>query len=366
MAKHTLFLVHGMGIHEGTQWSSEIWNKLVECSERYPHFKNRKKLDEYAEPVPVEYDRFIQTALARWDAQANSFGAFAMANGLPGADSLDWLTGVAGEDAGFLMSHVADVVIYRLFRLEAERIKTNVQLTIFEEIQRKRAQDAGARFSLMAHSLGTSIAHDALAEMGVAPRIGDDINTFNTQNFRFDSIHMLANVSRLLQTKPKAYESVVRPGSNRTKNRYCGRMYCHRHELDPITIPKSFDPVSWGSDFHLTNLRHYRGWNVHGWLHYLDNPRVHIPLLKSISKSSAVTPKQHRNAVSDYRRFGDDLENLAIAQNKISELHALAQGIDEDKGLEDNYAALCKLWAHAKELKDLAGDSWSKLEGSLP
>lgn len=366
MAKHTLFLVHGMGVHQGTQWSDEIWKKLVECSERYPHFKERKKLDEYAEPAPVEYDGLVQKTLARWDKNATSFGDFALANGLPGADSLDWLTGVAADDAGFLMSHVADVVICRLFRLESEEIKTNIQLRIFKEIQRKRAQDARARFSLMAHSLGTSIAHDALAEMGVVERIGDDINTFNTQNFRFASIHMIANVSRLLQTKPKAYESVVRPGSNRTKNRYCGRMYCHRHELDPITMPKPFDPVAWGNDFELTNLRHYRGWNVHGWLHYLDNPKVHIPLLKSISKSSAITPRQYREAVNDYPRFGGDLENLAVAQAKISELHGMAQEIDEDKGLEENYLALCKLWTAVEELKDLAGDSWSKLEGSLP
>ena len=324
-----------------------------------------QRLEEYAEPVPVGYDDFIRAALARWDAEATSFGEFAQTNKLRHADSLDWLAGVSGEDAGFLLSHVADVVIYRFFRLESGQIRANVQLKIFEEIQRKRALDADARFSLMAHSMGTSVTHDALAQLGAAPQIGDDVNTFGTENFRFQSIHMLANVSRLLQTDPKAYESVVRPGPNIRKNRYCGRMFCHRHELDPITKPKPFDPVSWGNDFRMTNLSHYRGWNVHGWLHYLDNPRVHIPLLKSIAKSSAVTPKQKREAVNDYPRFGDDLENLAVAQGKIAELHALAQSIDEDKGLKENFDALRKMWDVLKDLKDLAGDTWAKLEGGV-
>lgn len=365
MAKHTLFLVHGMGRFEGTQWSDEVWNKLVECSERYPHFRTKKKLEEYAEHVPVGYDGLIRAALASWDAQATTFGEFAQANELCHEDTLDWLTGVSGDGDGFLLSHVADVIIYRFFRHESAQIRANVQLKIFEEIQRKRAHDADARFSLMAHSLGTSVAHDALAELGTAPRIGDDINTFGTENFRFKSIHMLANVSRLLQTEPKAYESVVRPGPNSTQNRYCGRMYCHRHELDPFTKPRPFEPVSWGDDFRMTNLRHYRAWDVHGWLHYLDNPRVHIPLLKSIAKSSAVTPKQTREAVNDYARFGDDLDDLAVAQGKIAELHALAQGINEDKGLKENFDALCKMWDGVKELKDLAGDTWASLEGSV-
>jgi hypothetical protein len=365
MAKHTLFLVHGMGRFEGTQWSDEVWNKLVECSERYPHFQTTKTLEEYAEHVPVGYDGLIRAALARWDTQATTFGEFAQTNELCHGDSLDWLTGVSGNDAGFLLSHVADVIICRFFRHESAQIRANVQLKIFEEVQRKRAQDADARFSLMAHSLGTSVAHDALAELGTAPRIGDDVNTFGTENFRFKSIHMLANVSRLLQTEPKAYKSVVRPGPNSTQNRYCGRMYCHRHELDSFTKPMPFDPVSWGGDFRMTNLRHYRGWNVHGWLHYLDHPRVHIPLLKSITKSGAVTPKQTREAENNYPRFGGDLKNLAIAQGKIAELHALAQGINEDKGLKENFDALCKMWDGVKELKDLAGDTWASLEGSV-
>ncbi len=366
MAKHTLFLVHGMGRHDGTQWADEIWQKLVDCSKLYPHFETQKELEEYAEPAPITYDGFIRQALARWDSQATSFQAFAQGNDLQHAGALDWLAGIADDDAGFVASHILDVIIYRFFRLEAGQIRTHVQNEIARVVNGKRAQHAGARFSLMAHSLGTSVAHDALAKLGAMPQIGSNVNTLSTAHLRFNSIHMLANVSRVLQTNPKAYDSVVRPGPRASKNRYCGRMFCHRHELDPFLFPKPFEPESWGPDYRARHLRHYRGWNIHSWLHYLDNPRVHIPLLKSISKPSAITTSIEREAVDAYPRFGGDLENVAVAQAKIAELHALAQEIDEDKGLEENIGTITKMYNLLLELKEIAGETWATLEGSLP
>lgn len=364
MTTHTLFLIHGMGNHDGTQWSDEIWKKLVECSNLYKHFQ-KKPLDAYAKPFPIAYDVFIRNALDRWDAQASSFRDFVQSNKVETGGSLDWLAGVSADDTGFNISHIADVLIYRILPLEYGQIRANVQLEIFKEIHRKRALDANAEFSVMAHSLGTSVAHDALAELGTSAKIGDDINTFGSENFRFHSIHMIANVSRLLQRSPKAYASVVRPGARRTNSRYCMHMHCYDHELDPFTKSKPFDPVTWGDRFELSKLNHYRGWNIHGWLHYLDNPRVHIPLLKSISKNSAISPKQEREAVNNYPRYGDDLDNLAAAQTKITEIHSLAQDIDHDQGIAVNIDSLNKMWIAINELKDLSGDSWAKLEESI-
>jgi len=365
MTKHTLFLLHGMGNHEDTQWADDVWNKLVECSSRYKHFKTKKALDEYAEPFPIEYDQFIRKALNRWDTQATSFGDFVESNDSSTQNSLHWLSGISAEDAGFKLSHLADVIVWRYFPLEYGQIRSNVQLEIFRQIRQKREQDANAKFSVMAHSLGTSVTHDSLAALGMATKIGDDVNTFSTDNFRFHSIHMLANVSRLLQTTPKAYESIVRPGSSRTKHRYCSRMYCHDHELDPFTKPRPFDPVTWGSGFNLTKLNHYRGWNIHGWLHYLDNPRVHIPLLKSIAKPSAISPALEIEAVNSYPRYGDDLENIDEAKSQISQLHALAQAIDQERDISENIDSLNDMWVAINTLKELAGDTWTTLEGSV-
>jgi hypothetical protein len=94
MAKHSLFLVHGMGLHEGAAWSDEVWEKLVECSKRYKFFET-EDLSDWARPVPIGYDHLIRSELQAWSAQAVSLGAFAKASGLDPADSR--FVGLAGR-----------------------------------------------------------------------------------------------------------------------------------------------------------------------------------------------------------------------------------------------------------------------------
>lgn len=364
MVKHSLFLVHGMGRHEGTEWSDEIWAKLVECSQRYAFFES-ESLDDLARPVPIEYDHLIRSALERWSESAGSFGAFAQTNELRHADALDWLEGIDAEDAGFQMSHVADVVVYRFFKLEQGRIQDFVKAALAREIANQRDLDGSAQFSLMAHSLGTSVAHDALAELGGAAELDGTVNALSAQNFHFASIHMLANVSRMLETEPGAYDSVVRPGHHDDPASYCLRMYSHRHELDPFTRPKCFAPRNWGTAYTARELEHYRGWNVHGWLHYLDHPLVHIPILKSITRSTAIGKRARRKAVEAYEQFGGDLANVDVARDKIEELKAQMQLLDSDAGLKENFARLKELWGGISDLKGLVDDTWKKLEGSV-
>ncbi len=363
MTKNTLFLVHGMGRYPDDQWAEEVWQKLVACSERYSHFKTRKKLEDYAEPFAIRYDQFFEQALSRWDREATAFADFARGAQPAIGSSLDWLTGIDTQDSNFLVSHLLDVVIYRFFPYEAGQIRAHVLKAIFDEIRRKRAQSADAGFSLMAYSLGTSVAHDALADLASVTTIDGVVNTFHPKNFRFESIHMVANVSRMLQTKPKAYQSNIRPGRKGTEVGFCTRMYSHRHEMDPIARFRSFDPAGWNTNYTGTIPDHYRGWNVHDWLHYLDHPSVHIPILRSIAKQSAINPNHEAAAADQYPQFGGDLENLNVARAKIAEIHALIQGFDRELGLSDNYQLLLKVWESLQELRDLAGDSWRSLEG---
>ncbi len=368
MVKHTLFLVHGMGEHAGTDWSKEVWDKLVECSKRYPHFQEHP-LDDYAEPCAVEYDSLIRGALARWDQQATDFGEFAKKSQqkIPGAGSLEWLSGVSADDAGFVCSHVADALVYRFFANEAGQIRANVQLAIFEQIHEKRSGENGAsaRFSVMAHSLGTAVAHDALAALGGSDRIENRTNTFSAKNFRFDSIHMLSNVSRLLQRDVDPYTSVVRPCADNAPGSYCDQMYCYRHTLDPFCRPRPYEPTHLGSGFHLEEVDHCRGWNLHGWLHYLDHPRVHIPVLRSISDPSYIGRKLRKKAKREYPKYGGELENVAEARTKLEELRTTVGRIERDNGLRENLTCLLDAFRTVKELKDMAGATWAKLEGSV-
>jgi hypothetical protein len=277
---------------------------------------------------------------------------------------LDWLDGVGANDAGFLWTHIADVVIYRYFLQRQGQIRDLVQSKIVTEVESGLAADSSAEFSLMAHSLGTAVAHDSLARLGSSENLGGHVNVLSARNFHFASIHMLANVSRLLQTDFKTYESVVRPGERDGATSYCLRMFCHRHELDPFVKPKPFEPAGWGGRFLLENLDHYRGWNVHGWLHYLDNPLVHIPILNSITRSTAIGRRTQGKAVDAYAQFGESLENVAAAKVQLRELRILAGDISKEQGLEQNFDVLRDMWRVIGKLKDLAGDTWNAIEGS--
>jgi hypothetical protein len=214
----------------------------------------------------------------------------------------------------------------------------------------------------MAHSLGTAVAHDALAELGGSNTLDGKANTLSAQNFKFASIHMLANVSRILQSSPKVYDSVVRPGTRRQANRYCMKMYSHQHSLDPFTIPRKFAPVTWGPRLEVNDLSHYRGWNIHGWKHYLDHPRVHVPILKELTRATAISSEQLRTAVDAYPQFGGELTNVDTAKGKITELGALAASLDLDKGLDHNFDTLKAMWKLIEELKKVAGETWDQIQ----
>ena len=352
MVKHTLFLVHGMGRNPAGTWHVPVWEKLIEVSKRYEFF-GQEKLADWAEPVAIDYDRHIETALKRWSDMAGEFSAFAGANELRFAADLDWLKGAADDDAGFLLSHAADVVIYRFFKLEQGRIQDSVKADIVARIEQMRQQDSSAAFTLVAHSLGTAVAHDALAELGAAETLDGRPNVFSAKNFSFRSIHMLANVSRLLQTEPKVYESVVRPGSG--GNSYCDRLYSPRHELDPFTLPMPYEPLGWAG-YTGEPLRHFRHLDIHGFEHYLDHPRVHIPILRSLTRSLAITRKQEFAAENAYPQFAADFAPVAAVQASFGELGQLAQRLDREAGLEENWATLMKMWGVLNDLKEQLHD----------
>jgi hypothetical protein len=99
-------------------------------------------------------------------------------------------------------------------------------------------------------------------------------------------------------------------------------------------------------------LQHFRQANVHGFLHYLDHPRVHIPLIQyaladavigdeadeKIAAYPDVVSKQCdaqivavRDKAKEFANVGGDLEEIAI---KVAEFYALAQKMAEEcKGL---------------------------------
>jgi hypothetical protein len=98
-------------------------------------------------------------------------------------------------------------------------------------------------------------------------------------------VHMVANVSRALQTFIKVGSSIVRPGELG-----CTSVFVeYRHKLDPITMIKPFDPTETGGwirpeifrlVYSLITPSSVTAANVHALNHYLTIPVVHLTLFR--------------------------------------------------------------------------------------
>lgn len=346
---NVLFVVHGMGNH-AAGWETEIASKLEEVAGRYEHFAaDPKALWQSVELVPVSYDDVLSQVLAQWKDAAGGVVAFAEANKLPQIGALDWLAPLAKQDPEFFWQSVSDVLIYRLFGTYRAAIRARVARQIVDKVMSlpDRSFD---RCTVLAHSLGTSVAHDTLHLLGRTSFAGY-ANPFSPPNCRFRAVFTLANVSRLLQDDVKPYESIVRGGPRNSTLSNCSRFYNFRHEWDPICIPKPFEPEGWPDQFNrFRTLSHFRDWDVHGFAHYLDNPRVHVPLLNTLCGEDVISADERDATLNDYEPLGgklkealelrDDLRRIGGALERLNENSDLATLIGVTREVRATFAGM--------------------------
>jgi hypothetical protein len=83
---------------------------------------------------------------------------------------------------------------------------------------------------------------------------------------------------------------------------YCKEFYNYRNKYDPFTHPRCFEPpweVRW---YHDKAVSHLRDRNPHAIEHYLLNPKVHIPMLRSIMcRYDAVSPIEETEAIQNFK-----------------------------------------------------------------
>lgn len=354
MARDVLFVVHGMGVHEDG-WEASVRAKLEEVAGRYGRFREQpSSLWERLELVPVGYDELFRKTLEQWEASGDVLG-FARSHALVGAPDLSWLEPLADEDKGFFWTHAADVLIYRFFRLQREANRVHVARQIVENVPQAPDRDFG-RCTVLAHSLGTAVVHDSLHILATEPLAGMPTG-FHPLNARLRGIVMLANVSRVLQDDVVAYKSFVRGGPRNGKSSLCSSFHSFHHELDPFCIPRRFDPFAqaegWSRLFNaVVALNHFRDWDVHGFGHYLDHPRVHVPLLNLACGENVVTPSEALQAVDAYQKFGGKLEAVPEIQGVLKEVGAQLKRLNENSDLgtlHDVYREVRRLLSEVRE-----------------
>jgi hypothetical protein len=296
-----LMLAHGMGVHDGADWSTGAIKAVLTAAEAYG-LESAFSLDLDENRVtlaPIGYDKYFQQWLDLWGKNTPELLSFVKANsiGVPG-NVISWLSGVDEVENNFFWTHVVDVVLYRYFDIVRRDVRVHVMRDVARTWRDALVADPSADVSLLAHSLGTSVLHDSLAALGSSPPEGADGFLAGTQ--RLGALFMLANVSRILETAPLVYDSVVCPPSVRGAKAYCGALFNVRHELDPFPAPRTFKPAWGGEDYVDIRTSAIREFNVHSLERYIEDPRVHIPLFRMLFGFSAIDEATASARIDEY------------------------------------------------------------------
>lgn len=326
-----LLLVHGMGRHKPT-WADDTTKQLVGFSTTYQYrwFEQNGTLDQHVSIVPVTYDAVFAKYMKKWGKTSEDLRTKAAEFGVSIPNVLGWLERADEEENNFFWSHVVDVVLYRFFSIVTAEVRLRVREAIAVELQKAKDDGGIDEASVLAHSLGTAVTHDSLALLGSHPiptRDGPN-EAFMAGNHKFANVFMCANVSRVLETDPKVYRSVVHPTTGGEGPAYVEAYYNFRHFVDPFTVVKEFAPVGWGDGYHGGDeCKRFLAFNIHGLDEYLADPRVHVPILRRLVGPWAVSEQEERDAKVAYdglpelpcvevvRRFRQDADRvIALAR----------------------------------------------------
>jgi hypothetical protein len=350
-----LFLVHGMGVH-GKDWASPVIAQLEGLPAKYGYdwFGQNGAVADHVRFVPITYDDVFKQYLDDWSSSATRLEAFAKAQGVAVPKLLNWLGTASAVENNFFWSHVVDVLLYRLFQIVTAEVRLRVRLAIAEALTPAMAGGMPVDASVLAHSLGTSVTHDSLSLLATQPikvKKGQS-RAFMRDNFSFANVFMLANVSRILETSEKVYDSALHPVSVRSDTAYTS-VYCDfRHALDPIPAFKCFQPEGWGDAFlHVAEHQRVLQFNTHSLEHYLEDPRVHVPILQQLTEPEAITAQEYKDAVAQYDATPEPPCAAALNEFRRSAKHLMAEhaGASEPQEI---VMAMVKALAAAKEAKD--------------
>jgi len=317
MAKRILFLLHGVGQRApagaanpaaaaAAGWSKGTVDLLVSLAKRYDPAADVSLTPgpDGVRIVPLSYCEIIIRELQLWDEAGSSDVAKAFDAKFPhlGPGRISQLSGVSKTDAPYFWNGPVDVLFYRLF-LDRD-IRTHVREQIAQALT-ANAVGSLPPCSFICHSLGTSVLHDTLAELLGAPDVFGGFANMDIQLYA-----SVANVSKVLQSVANPHGSQVRPigsqGDGRTPAMVRQFLNVH-HVADPVAHIGMFRPM-WDSatslyrDVETTELKYV---DVHGLVHYLEHPRVHIPILRAAC-GITIDQAAEAKALKDYARVKGD------------------------------------------------------------
>ena len=327
-SRHILFFVHGMGEHDNT-WHEKGLAQLKSSFLDY-EFLKALDFDDQFEAVPLVYNDIFKDTRDRANADFAGFKSAVLGQVMADQTTKDAvesqidkyadLIGAGGDS--FVWTHILDVILYRF----AHTIREGVDVRVARQLTDKLSTTSHVTWSVIAHSLGTSVAHNVINSLyntGFPNAEDGPIAPLDPLESRCTTLAMIANVSRVLQRSgAKVLETAVKPGSA-SSGRLCSFYLNCRHKLDPFTIPKPFEPDLWpdATTFSSWRYQHIRPMHihfeseqiprVHDLDHYVSNPRVHVPIFRTIMGKPLIPDAEFEAAKAQF-----DAENQSDVIDK--------------------------------------------------
>ena len=290
---NVLFLLHGVGRH-AKGWSRDPLAALQAAMKLYPEcFEAGKSLDQYLTLVEIKYDDIFDTVLDRWAELAAALPS--PTGGFNWTSKVTQLLKKAGDERNIVARYGGDVLLYCGFALVARaarlRINSLIASTILEENDAAlRDRRSPPKFALAAHSLGTTVAQDALYQLASGRWVSDDEQLAADPNFSAAlastappgdlavNLHGLFLVS---DTSPVLHQSGYYSELKRNGAYDCHAVWSINHELDPISVVGgAFEPGPWRPDKKNVRVGHFHSENIHDLAHYLAHPAVHCEIFR--------------------------------------------------------------------------------------
>ncbi|HEX6812136.1 MAG TPA: hypothetical protein VF384_10975 [Planctomycetota bacterium] len=244
MAKNHVLLIHGIGQH-AKGWSARWQSCVRENAQLFaPYDDDPAGFDADVAFAEITYDHvFEQGFRQRWQNLAGALDDASVP--APVRTVLSELS--QSPDArlpAFVWTHSLDFILWYSFAQARQAVIAEVGLQIAEALRKAQREEADVH--ILAHSLGTSVAHDTLLCLAASP---DTQNAFDPKHggYRWASYVSVANVSRVMGALQSPSDDLdadaFRPHSSRVQGKDLVATFVNvRHQLDPFTFPRRFKP----------------------------------------------------------------------------------------------------------------------------
>ncbi|MCK5245123.1 MAG: hypothetical protein KAJ90_07620 [Desulfobacterales bacterium] len=391
MPKHTCFLIHGMGSH-GEGWSEKAVTALGEAAVHHNIIDSAEEINEKVEFVEIRYNEIFDGIVKNWNTLASSL------SDMPGTIQPEvgklttWIAENTGDDAGFATTHALDVAMYFQFKIVSRMVQLEVASQMMVKLA-SHATDENHKNIVIAHSLGTAVANDAIHRLAstnwlsnpkkikaIAERAqtlgsnltADEItahkavfkSAFGSGQSCFEAIYMIANVSPVLQrvgvVPAKGYCAPRFADPENLERFQTEEFYNIGHVLDPVHIIGDFRAErAWhwaaGQDAaYDISVKHLWDKDIHALDHYLINPRVYRVILPEIvevgnlyefhKEAGGRLEGESRDFPEIGPKYQDDPEAVATIKSDLSKL-----GINIPTGIEKRFNRLIGYYKWAKD-----------------